>query len=120
MKIFRIRKKLRTIVDKNLQPYGLTSPQFFILLVLKKEKSIKSTQLADLLTIKPSAVTTLVDKLVERNYVKRLPSSTDRRVIYLELKKDGEGLIGKVLADHNETMGKNFNSFTEDELQDLL
>ncbi|MDQ7860707.1 hypothetical protein RCO48_05305 [Peribacillus frigoritolerans] len=28
--------------------------------------------------------------------------------------------MGRVLADHNQLMGKNFNSFSEDELQDLL
>ena len=120
MQIFRIRKKLRAIVAKNLQPYGLTSPQFFILLILKKEGSIKSTQLADFLTVKPSAITVFVDKLVEMDYVKRQPSDKDRRVINLELKEAGEAISGESLADHNKLMGKNFNSFSEDELQDLL
>jgi DNA-binding MarR family transcriptional regulator len=120
MQIFRIRKKLRAIVAKNLQPYGLTSPQFFILLILKKEGSIKSTQLADFLTVKPSAITVFVDKLVEMDYVKRQPSEKDRRVINLELKEAGEAILGRVLAEHNQLMGKNFNSFSEDELQDLL
>ncbi|KON67676.1 hypothetical protein AKG34_01585 [Peribacillus butanolivorans] len=120
LQIFRIRKKLRNIVVKNLQPYGLTSPQFFILLILKREGSIKSTQLADFLTVKPSAITVFVDKLVEMDYVKRQPSEKDRRVINLELKKDGEEILGKVLAEHNQLMGKNFNTFSEDEMQDLL
>ncbi|AOH53443.1 hypothetical protein ABE28_003690 [Peribacillus muralis] len=120
MQIFRIRKKLRAIVAKNLQPYGLTSPQFFILLILKKEGSIKSTDLADFLTVKPSAITVFVDKLVEMDYVKRQPSEKDRRVINLELKEAGKEILGKVLAEHNRSIGKNFNSFTEEELQDLM
>ncbi|MCK1993875.1 MarR family winged helix-turn-helix transcriptional regulator [Peribacillus muralis] len=120
MQIFRIRKKLRAIVAKNLQPYGLTSPQFFILLILKKEGSIKSTKLADFLTVKPSAITVFVDKLVEMDYVKRQPSESDRRVINLELKEAGKEILGKVLAEHNRSIGKNFNSFTEEELQDLM
>ncbi|MGE6379284.1 MarR family winged helix-turn-helix transcriptional regulator [Peribacillus muralis] len=120
MQIFRIRKKLRAIVAKNLQPYGLTSPQFFILLILKKEGSIKSTDLADFLTVKPSAITVFVDKLVELDYVKRQPSEKDRRVINLELKEAGKEILGKVLAEHNRSIGKNFNSFTEEELQDLM
>ncbi|MDV7765686.1 MarR family transcriptional regulator [Peribacillus sp. CSMR9] len=120
MQIFRIRKKLGAIVAKNLQPYGLTSPQFFILLILKKEGVIKSTQLADFLTVKPSAITVFVDKLVEMDYVKRQPSEKDRRVINLELKEAGQEILGRVLAEHNQLMGKNFNSFSEEELQDLL
>ncbi|MGG3908202.1 MarR family winged helix-turn-helix transcriptional regulator [Peribacillus simplex] len=120
MQIFRIRKKLGAIVAKNLQPYGLTSPQFFILLILKKEGAIKSTQLADFLTVKPSAITVFVDKLVEMDYVKRQPSEKDRRVINLELKEAGQEILGRVLAEHNQLMGKNFNSFSEEELQDLL
>ncbi|MGE7767481.1 MarR family winged helix-turn-helix transcriptional regulator [Peribacillus sp. NPDC096540] len=120
MQIFRIRKKLRNIVVKNLQPFGLTSPQFFILMILKREGSIKSTQLADFLTVKPSAITVFVDKLVEMDYVRRAPSDKDRRVINLELKKGGEEILGKVLAEHNQLMGKNFNTFSEDEMQDLL
>ncbi|MFE3975651.1 MULTISPECIES: MarR family winged helix-turn-helix transcriptional regulator [unclassified Peribacillus] len=120
MQIFRIRKKLGAIVAKNLQPYGLTSPQFFILLILKKEGAIKSTQLADFLTVKPSAITVFVDKLVEMDYVKRQPSEKDRRVINLELNEAGQEILGRVLAEHNQLMGKNFNSFSEEELQDLL
>ncbi|MBT2671687.1 MarR family transcriptional regulator [Streptomyces sp. ISL-14] len=87
---------------------------------MKKEGSIKSTKLADFLTVKPSAITVFVDKLVEMDYVKRQPSEKDRRVINLELKEAGEAILGRVLADHNQLMGKNFNSFSEDELQDLL
>lgn len=120
MKIFRIRKKLRTIVEKNLQPFGLTAPQFFILLILKREGTIKSTQLADFLTVKPSAITIFVDKLVEMKYVNRQPSIKDRRVINLELNENGQELLGRVLAEHNQLMGKTFQSFSEDELQDLL
>ena len=54
------------------------------------------------------------------DYVKRQPSDKDRRVINLELKEAGEAILGRVLADHNKSMGKNFNSFSEDELQDFL
>lgn len=89
-------------------------------MILKREGSIKSTQLADFLTVKPSAITVFVDKLVEMDYVKRQPSEKDRRVINLELKKGGEEILGKVLAEHNQLMGKNFNTFSEDEMQDLL
>ena len=54
------------------------------------------------------------------DYVKRQPSEKDRRVINLELKEAGQEILGRVLAEHNQLMGKNFNSFSEEELQDLL
>lgn len=76
--------------------------------------------MADFLTVKPSAITVFVDKLVEMDYVKRQPSEKDRRVINLELKEAGIEILGKVLAEHNRSIGKNFNSFTEEELQDLM
>ena len=118
MKIFRIRKKLRTIVDENLQDYGLTAPQLFILLILKKEGTIKSAQLAHFISVKPSAITIFVDKLVEMNLVKRETSKTDRRVINLSLNESGEEMLREILAKHNALLTKKFE-FTQEELEDL-
>lgn len=119
MKIFRIRKKLRTIVDKSLEGYGLTAPQLFILLILKRKGTIRSAQLAEYISVKPSAITIFVDKLVEMNLVKREPSRTDRRVINLILNDSGEEMLGEILAKHNAILKDNFD-FTQEELEDLL
>jgi DNA-binding MarR family transcriptional regulator len=119
MSIFRIRKKLRTVVEKNLQPYGLTPPQFYILMILKKRGTARVTQLAQHMNVKPSAITVVTDRLVELEYVKRSHSEEDRRVVMLEMNENGVDIFNEVLAKHNAGMKEAFSIFDDSEISDL-
>jgi DNA-binding MarR family transcriptional regulator len=119
MSIFRIRRKLRTVVERNLEPYGLTPPHFYILLILKKEGTTRVTKLAEYINVKPSAITVLMDRLVEMEYVKRNHSQEDRRVVMLEMTSKGNELLASVLQRHNELMSTYLTVFKEEELFEL-
>ncbi|WP_409304406.1 MarR family winged helix-turn-helix transcriptional regulator [Peribacillus sp. SCS-155] len=119
MSIFSIRRKLRAVVERNLEPYGLTPPHFYILTILKQQGTVRVTKLADYINVKPSAITVLMDRLVEMEYVTRSHSVEDRRVVMLELTPKGNDLFAKVLEKHNETLGTFFNVFEDQELEEF-
>ena len=50
--------------------------------------------------VSSGGVTYLVDRLVQRGWVRREPCPTDRRAMYAVLTKEGEALIREIFAGH--------------------
>jgi DNA-binding MarR family transcriptional regulator len=67
----------------------LTQQQLHYLQVIVKMKNPSLTELARELDLTKPTVTVLVDKLVEKGYVKRVKSDEDRRSMHLHIDKKG-------------------------------
>lgn len=111
-----ISKKLRPLIEKNMQPFGITGPQYHIMKMLKREGPARATQLADMMNVKPSAITVIIDRLIERGLVERCHSDTDRRVVMMQLTKAGEELVETVSVSFSQLMGTFFSHFSNAEL----
>jgi len=79
-----------------LAQYGLTYPQYLVMLVIWEDGSQTASAIAKRLRLPPSAITPLVDKLVERGVVQRIPSEFDRRQIAIEMTEEGYALKDKI------------------------
>lgn len=71
----------------------ITGAQLFLLHVIADRQRCKLTDLADLLDVKPSAVTVMIDRMVKCGYVLRVRDSQDRRVIMAELTDNGYAVL---------------------------
>ncbi|MHA7963275.1 MarR family winged helix-turn-helix transcriptional regulator [Paenibacillus sp. CAU 1782] len=67
----------------------ITGAQLFLLHAIADRQKCKLTDLAELLDVKPSAVTVMIDRMVKCGYVIRVRDSQDRRVIMAELTDNG-------------------------------
>jgi DNA-binding MarR family transcriptional regulator len=78
---------LRTIqISKGDRPWlvlDLTMAQLKALILLVQSGGLRSRDLADGLGIAPSAVTPLVDRLVDQKLVKRENDANDRRIVWI-------------------------------------
>lgn len=94
-----IKKSLTRI----LREYDLNHSQHLILLILRyagiSGNEVISTDIAYLLGLEKHSITTVVDKLVERDLVVRERSSEDRRVVRLRLTDSGQELAASVQSD---------------------
>jgi MarR family transcriptional regulator, organic hydroperoxide resistance regulator len=72
-----------------LKDMNLTGPQFFILYLLSTSEEMKSTELAEKLDVKPSAITVMIDRLLKNDFVSRHRDENDRRIVKLELTTGG-------------------------------
>ena len=79
-----------------LAQHGLTYPQYLVMLVIWEDGSQTASAIAKRLRLPPSAITPLVDKLVERGVVRRTPSELDRRQIAIEITDEGYALKEKI------------------------
>ncbi|NRD79977.1 MarR family transcriptional regulator [Bacillus sp. BRMEA1] len=119
----RIQASLQTVFHKmqpifleSLNALGVTPTQFFVLDFLKKQGSCKVTQIADMMDVKPSAVTLLVDRLEDHGYVLREHDKKDRRVVNIRITEQGEEKWKKVMEERKAITERNLSHLTEEEL----
>lgn len=74
-----------------LAEHGLTYPQYLVMLVLWQDGASKLRCVADRLSLAPSAVSPLIDRLESAGFVRRV-ATEDRRVTMIHLTDDGAAL----------------------------
>lgn len=73
-----------------VQPFDLTPSSGLVLGILADlEEPLPPNKIAERLIISRASVTSLLDSLERRGYVRRVPHSTDRRMLLIELTEAG-------------------------------
>lgn len=86
---YMINRRLSSKIREGL-PNDITSEQMFILRYLKHNTFVSSSELADLLCVEKSTISSIINRMVNKGYVERVPSQEDRRVVYLQLTEGGK------------------------------
>lgn len=73
-------------------PLGLRHVEFTILMLVKDNPAVTQKQLAQTLAVSAPNITTLLDRIVERGWVERVRSESDRRVQHIHLTAVGRKL----------------------------
>lgn len=120
--VSQIKQLSDRILLKMLRDGGiedLNGPQGRILLILWKEDNLSITELAQRTSLAKTSLTTMLDRLVERNYIGRVFDDLDRRQVKIilterarELKRDYERISGEM----NEVF---YGGFTKEEISRL-
>ena len=97
----------KTIKEINSQGLNLTEFGVLELLYHKGDQPIQ--KIGQKILLASSSITYVVDKLEEKNYLKRRGCPTDRRVTYATITKEGKELMDEIFPKHksflNEIMG---------------
>lgn len=101
-------------------PWGalnITLPQLKALgLLATADEPLSGRRLAAQLGVGPSAVTPLVDRLVDHGYVRREEDPHDRRYTRLSLTDSGRELLRSMMAGRREMMADLLRQLSADEL----
>jgi len=95
---------LARVAELALADAGLSLPQYRLLSYLSRGSSAASPAARQLATSRPS-VTALVDGVVAKGLVSRLPDAADRRRITLALTPDGFGAVERADAAITSRLG---------------
>ncbi|MBI4845617.1 MAG: MarR family transcriptional regulator [Candidatus Omnitrophica bacterium] len=77
--------------------YGVTAAQYNVMIVLKlAAKDLTQAQIGERLITSRANVTSLIDQLEKRKFVRRKSVADDRRVYIIELTQAGKDLLKKV------------------------
>ena len=93
--INQIRRLMQAgeIYSKELnKKYRVSAPQLHCLLALYEKGHLPPSRIARLIMVKSSTVTGIIDRLEQKDLVKRVRNSPDRRVINVELTGTGKTL----------------------------
>ena len=104
-----------------LKEYGLSTPQFNVLRILRGQKG-KPASLAciqERMVDRSSNTTRLVDKLIAKGMVERRICPANRRKVEIEIAKPGLELLKKLDPLTKKSNAKNASNLTEDELLTL-
>ena len=76
----------------------VTLPQFRALVVLAVRGPQRSVDIAEELRVNPSTGTRMCDRLVRKGLIKRVRSTSDRRVVRLRLTGKGHDIVEQVVT----------------------
>ena len=74
----------------------LSAPQMNMMMMIRVRQSVSVTELAVLLNVSPPSVSTMVDRLVERGLLTRIPSDQDRRKVVIRVSPEALKNIARV------------------------
>ncbi len=101
--------------------YGISPQQYNILRILRGADNALSVQTikSRMLERSPNA-TRLMDKLCAKNYIERLPSEQDRRVVKIKITNQGIELLNAIPKNVNKDLLENLSESEAEQLSNLL
>jgi DNA-binding MarR family transcriptional regulator len=67
--------------------------------IISSEKNITVSRLAEKMEVKPSAITVMLDRLVNNGYAERIHDSKDRRVVLVQCTDKGAEALQRIKGD---------------------
>ncbi|MBA4602640.1 MarR family winged helix-turn-helix transcriptional regulator [Thermoactinomyces mirandus] len=117
---YSITRKIGHQIEGVLSELGLTRGQFYILKTIESQGKCRATDIANMMEVKPSAVTLMIDRLEARRWVRRSQDTSDRRVIIIELTPEGKEVLEKARKISDEVVRRYFAHLSYGDLNHLL
>ncbi|HEY8355242.1 MAG TPA: MarR family transcriptional regulator [Methylophilaceae bacterium] len=105
--------------DRRLAPHGLTNAQWGPLFKIRKAEASTVAELARQMHMDAGAMTRMLDRLEAKGLCRRVRSTTDRRMVRIELTPEGERIADEVPAVLADVMNALLAGFTAEEWEAL-
>ena len=103
------------------KPFGISPQQYNILRILRGAGVAISVQtIKDRMLERAPNATRLMDKMCSKSLIDRVPCPDDRRVVHIEIARQGLKLLKQIDADFKEDVLKNLTLKEAAVLSDLL
>ena len=113
---WRVIKKSRC----NIADLGFAWNQFSVMKTLEPGESLTLSEISTRVHRKNSNVTPIVDFLVSKGIVERIPDERDRRIIRVRLTEEGKVIREQAIAHHGNFISELYEALDEDEMRNFL
>lgn len=124
MNLVRTADLLLKFISQLLKQFDLTPASALVVSMLADSESpLSPNEIADRLIISRATVTGLIDSLERREYVRRLPHLTDRRMLLVELTEKGKQVaiaFRPIVHQHQKKWFEALNDTQQQQLIDSL
>jgi MarR family transcriptional regulator, lower aerobic nicotinate degradation pathway regulator len=107
-------------LNRALEPFGLRSRHYTVLIASAEHGGLSQRELGDLLGIDPSAVVALVDDLQKAGFIRRDPHPEDRRTRLVALTAEGAEAFARASVLAVEVDDETLGPLDPDERAELL
>lgn len=109
-------------INSDLRKYGLTPPQYAVLRTIWRSPRglLPMNEIGKEMVVTFANITTIVDNLEKRSYVKRVRDQGDRRIVRVQLLPDGKKLVRRIYSSHHKQIAKLMSALKGSELQSLI
>ena len=83
--VYKAANQFTKLYAKTLQPFGLTYPQYLVLLALWEQDNQTTSSLCEKLNLGIGTLNPVLQKLVEKGWLDKTPSPKDKRAAYFSL-----------------------------------
>lgn len=118
--IYETEVWLRTTIKEFLSEFNITQQQLSILRILKEANNepISTKQIQARMKDKSSDTSRLVDRLIDKGYVRKRKDPNDGRLVQVFIKYEGLRLLAQI-EDRMDELDKQFSLLGEDEAEQL-
>ncbi|MBQ6511651.1 MarR family winged helix-turn-helix transcriptional regulator [Methanobrevibacter sp.] len=99
---------------QNPEMKSITKGQGRLIFLLKRKDNISTRELSEILNISVTSLNETLNKLEQKNFIRKVPSQKDKRVLLVELTEKGRNLEFK---DHKDI--DIFDSLSEEEKENM-
>ena len=92
----RVRAELLAAMDRELEPFDVTSAQYIIMGHLVYNLASSASGLCKGIAYDPGAMTRMIDRLEAKGLIRRVRREDDRRAVVLELTDEGRAVFPKM------------------------
>ncbi|MDQ0231833.1 MarR family winged helix-turn-helix transcriptional regulator [Metabacillus malikii] len=117
--LLRTSQAIQEVIRKDVASYGLNPTEFSVLELLYHKGDQPTQLIGKKVLISSSSITYVVDKLEQKNYVKRKGCPKDRRVIYAVLTSKGKALMDEIFPKHENKLKEVFETINVDDLKQM-
>lgn len=111
----KVSRQMSKVYRERLAHYGLSQPQFFLLIALYEEDDILITRLAEKVALDKSTLTGILDRLERDGLIKRHFNPDDRRAVYIRLSERARSLRGDLTHIYDATNQQFISRLTDQE-----
>lgn len=120
MQLSRSFNSIRQKEQQYITSFGITFGQFQVLEVLYHRGDMPISTITKLIDSTPGNMTVVVKNLKKEGYICVVKDEKDKRISNLHITSKGEGVIGSLFTQHANNMGSYFDTFNDDELEELF
>jgi len=115
----QVRVSLFDALDRELQPLDITAAQCLILMLLASGHADSAAGLCRGISYDPGAMTRMIDRLEQKDLIRRVRSAADRRTARLELTAEGRAVYPKLAKAGLAVMNRHMKGFSKTEVAEL-
>ncbi|GGE32429.1 transcriptional regulator [Pullulanibacillus camelliae] len=116
---FMVHRRGESLIHQQISEH-LTHDQHFVLNYIHKKQTVTSSELAEMLNVKKSAITALINRLEEKGLIERERQHNDRRVVHLSLSSKGRQLSEECDQKVNELVADLITRFNDQEISQFM